>query len=59
MKTLKELEQNEHLISDLKTNTKGEQIRTVDGVEVKQIKEDSPQAIEKNRLINLWRMRNK
>lgn len=59
MKTLKELEKNKHLISELKLNEKGNHVRIVDGKEIIQIKEDSPEAIEKNRLINLWRMRYK
>lgn len=59
MKTLEELEVNKHLISDPYTNDKGELVRIVDGKEIIQIPEDTPERKRKNELINLWRMRNK
>ena len=58
MKTIKELEKNEHLISDLK-NEDGKKIRIVDDKKIIQIEEKTQEDIDFNRRCNLWRMRNK
>ena len=58
MKTIKELEKNEHLISDLK-NEDGKKIRIVDDKKIIQIEEKTQEDIDFNRICNLWRMRNK
>ena len=58
MKTIKELEKNEHLISDLK-NEDGKKIRIVDDKKIIQIEEKTQEDIDFNRRCNLCRMRNK
>ncbi|GAG30269.1 unnamed protein product [marine sediment metagenome] len=57
MKDLNELSKNEHKISELKKDANGNDIRVVDGKEIKQIKEKTQADIDLNRRINLWRMR--
>lgn len=57
MKTLEELSKNEHKISELKKDKNGNDIRIVDGKEIKQIEEKTQEDIDLNRRINLWRMR--
>lgn len=54
---LKELERNKHKISDLSKDKFGNDIRIVDGNEIKQIEEKTQSDIDKNNAINLWRMR--
>ena len=57
MKDLNELSKNEHKISELKKDVNGNDIRIVDGKEIKQIEEKTQADIDLNRRINLWRMR--
>ena len=54
---LNELSKNEHKISELKKDANGNDIRIVDGKEIKQIEEKTQKDIDLNRSINLWRMR--
>ena len=58
-KSLEELEINSHLIGPLQTDEDGNEFRMVNGKQIGQIKEDTPEARETNRLINLYRMRNR
>lgn len=51
--------QNIDLISEPYTDEDVNLFREVDGVKIGQIPETTPEAIRKNELINLWRMRNK
>jgi hypothetical protein len=57
--TLEELSRNEHLISDLKKDENGNDIRFVDGKKIIQIEEKTEKDRELNRAINLWRMRSR
>jgi len=59
MKTLKELEKNKDLISELKKDENNNDIRIVNGQEIIQIEEKTQEDIDLNYRINLWRMRNK
>jgi len=59
IKNLEELKKNEHLISVLKKDKNGNDIRVVDGLEIIQIEEKTQEDIDLNYRINLWRMRNK
>jgi len=59
MKTLKELEKNKHLISELKKDENNNNIRVVNGQEIIQIEEKTQEDIDLNYRINIWRMRNK
>lgn len=56
-KEYNKLEENEHKISELKKDANGNDIRIVDGKEIKQIEEKTQKDIDLNRAINLWRMR--
>lgn len=57
-KHLKDLEKNEHLISELQKDENGNDIRIVNGKKIIQAKEETEKDREFNRLVNLWRMRN-
>ena len=57
--TLEELSRNEHLISYLQKDKKGNNIRFVDGKKIIQIEEKTKKDRELNRAINLWRMRSR
>mgnify|MGYP006346247567 CR=1 FL=1 len=59
MKNISDLEKNNHLISELKKDENGNDIRIVDNKKIIQIEEKTESDIEKNRIINLYRMRNK
>ena len=50
---LNEISKNEHKISELKKDAKGNDIRIVDGKEIKQIEEKTQKDIDLNRAINL------
>lgn len=52
-----ELNQNQHLISELKTDEQGRQFRMVDGKKIYQIEEKTEYDRRLNESINLWRMR--
>ena len=55
---LNDLRRNEHLISELKQDENGNDIRIVNGKEIIQIKERTEEDRRLNAAINLWRMRN-
>lgn len=55
---LNDLRRNEHLISELKQDENGNDIRIVNGKEIIQIKERTEEDRRLNSAINLWRMRN-
>lgn len=59
MENLRDLEKNSHKIGKAYRDDNNDLIREVDGVEIKQIEEKTPEDIRKNELINLWRMRRK
>lgn len=56
---LNDLRRNEHLISELKQDENGNDIRIVNGKEIIQIKERTEEDRRLNEAINLWRMRNR
>lgn len=56
---LNDLRRNEHLISELKQDENGNDIRIVNGKEIIQIKERTDEDRRLNEAINLWRMRNR
>ena len=53
------METKEHLISEPYRSEEGLLIRKVGEKEVIQIEESTPELKEKNRLINLWRLRDR
>lgn len=55
---LNNLRRNEYLISELKQDENGNDIRIVNGKEIIQIKERTEEDRRLNSAINLWRMRN-
>lgn len=57
MDHLKDLEKNNHKIGKKYRDKKGNLIRKVDGVEIKQIEEKTTEDRKLNNAINLWRMR--
>lgn len=58
MKTIKQLEENKHLIKESYTDEKGNLIREVNGKKIIQVKEQTQKDIDFNERCNLWRMRN-
>lgn len=57
MRTLEELEVNQHKIGEQKKDEKGRTFRMVDGRKIYQIEEKTQEDIDLNNRINLWRMR--
>lgn len=53
------LEQFSDLIGEPYRDKNGRLTRMVDGKEIGQIEEKTPEDVQRNRNINLWRMRNK
>lgn len=58
-KLLEDLKVNEYLISELKKDANGNNIRIVDGEKIIQIEEKTEEDRRLNNAINLWRMRSR